>query len=345
MRQLLRPSGYVWGVTRADIEPGPTLSHVALRAGVSKSTASMVLRGAPGPSKETADRVRRVAKELGYRTRVGASALRAGLGPTVALLLDPRTMDRRLMVDTFWAKLVNSVVLTCSAEAIPVLIAAGDDAEALQGRAVDSVFVMSDELGIDEFESLGFGLPIVKLEMGDEVDPRLTTTLRLDVDTCVRNVMDHLLAVGARQPAVIYGRERSLLGHVEDSYRRWCANSNIEPVVIENADPHDDERCVSEAASLIGDGVDAVFTYMTDPANVVRAGQVTGKQVPDEVALVAHGDRTSLPLTGLTLSNVSFCGMQAGEIAGHALMDAMGAVPEVEIDLPWLFTPRASSRG
>ena len=331
-------------MTRPERDAGPTLSHVALRAGVSKSTASMVLRGAPGPSKETADRVRRVAKELGYRTRVGASALRAGLGPTVALLMDPRTMDRRLMVDTYWAKLVNAVVVTCSAEGIPVLIAAGDDAEALQGRAVDAVLVMSDELSIDDFASLGFGLPIVKLEMGDHVDQRLTTTLRLDVDACVRAVMDHLVAVGVRQPGVIYGRERSLLGQVEDSYRRWCADHRVKPVVIENENPHDDDKCVAEVAALIDDGVDGLFTYMTDPANVVRAGLATGKQVPDDVALVAHGDRTSLPLTGLTLSNVSFCGTASGRIAGHALMDAMGEVPEVEIELPWLFTPRASSR-
>jgi DNA-binding LacI/PurR family transcriptional regulator len=155
---------------------------------VSKATASAVLRGTPGPAAQTAAKVRQAARELGYRSRIGARALRTGLNSTVAVVLDPTTMDRRLQVDTFWAKLVNSVVLTCSAEGVPVLLVAAEDSTALAGQAVDAVLFISDDVSVDEFQALGFGLPLVKIDMGDRVDGRLTTVLRLDVDRCVREV-------------------------------------------------------------------------------------------------------------------------------------------------------------
>lgn len=324
--------------------PSPTLAHVALRARVSKATASLALRGEQGPSAETVARVRQAATELGYRTKVGASALRAGLGSTVAVVLDPTTMDRRLQVDTFWAKFVNAIVTACSTEGIPVMLVAGDDAQELKGHAVDAVLFMSDDSTISEFEALGFGLPLVKIEMGSAFDDRLTTTLRLDIDGCVREVMDQLTSAGCKKPAVIYGRERQLLNQVELSYRAWCADVGIEPVVIENQDPHDDKRCIAETLALIGDGVDGFFTYMTEPANVVRAALLANKSVPDDIALVAQGERTSIPFFDCELSNVSFHGTESGAIAAKALVDAFSGTPDVEVDLPYTFTPRASSR-
>lgn len=57
----------------------PTLKNVADGAGVSVATASYALRGiARGSSEETAERVRRVAVELGYQTNVAARAVRTG---------------------------------------------------------------------------------------------------------------------------------------------------------------------------------------------------------------------------------------------------------------------------
>lgn len=261
----------------------------------------------------------------------------------MAVVLDPTTMDRRLQVDTFWAKLVNSVVLTCSAEGVPVMLVAAEDATALRGQAVDAVLFISDEVSVEEFEALGFGLPLVKLDMGDRTDSRLTTVLRLDVDRCVHEVMDSLITAGYRRPAVIYGRERSLFTQVETAYRRWCGDRRIEPCVIENADPHDDARCVAEAEELIERGIDGFFTYMTDPVNIVRAGLRVDRPVPSDVGLIAQGDRVSIPFWDVGLSNVSFLGTQAGAVAGRALIDAVAGQSATETDLPYLFTPRGSS--
>lgn len=63
-------------------QPGPpdrhrvTLADVAARAGVSRSLASLVIRGAPGPSAASRGAVLRAADEMGYRPDPAAKLLR-----------------------------------------------------------------------------------------------------------------------------------------------------------------------------------------------------------------------------------------------------------------------------
>src|SRR5699024_10083055 len=61
---------------------------VAQRAGVSTATASLVLRGRPGPSSATADAVRAAAEALGYRPDRTASLLARHRSHLLGVLLD-----------------------------------------------------------------------------------------------------------------------------------------------------------------------------------------------------------------------------------------------------------------
>src|ERR687889_1868627 len=54
-----------------------TLADVAARAGVSTALVSIVMRGAPGASAATRERVRRAADEIGYRPDSRARLLRS----------------------------------------------------------------------------------------------------------------------------------------------------------------------------------------------------------------------------------------------------------------------------
>ena len=66
----------------------PRLVDVAERAGVSTATASLVLRGRPGPSASTADAVRAAAADLGYRPDRTASLLARRRTHLLGVLLD-----------------------------------------------------------------------------------------------------------------------------------------------------------------------------------------------------------------------------------------------------------------
>src|SRR4029450_1469637 len=66
----------VKGCTGSDsVDQRPRLADVAARAGVSTASVSLVLRGAPGPSAETRERVLAAAADLSYRADRTASLL------------------------------------------------------------------------------------------------------------------------------------------------------------------------------------------------------------------------------------------------------------------------------
>jgi DNA-binding LacI/PurR family transcriptional regulator len=54
----------------------PTMADIAARLGVSRQLVSIALRGLPGASSETRERVQKVAEELGYRPHPAARSLR-----------------------------------------------------------------------------------------------------------------------------------------------------------------------------------------------------------------------------------------------------------------------------
>ena len=65
----------------------PTLSDVARRAGVTTATVSNVIRWRGSVSADTAERVRAIITEIGYRPNLTARALAEGRAPTLALLV------------------------------------------------------------------------------------------------------------------------------------------------------------------------------------------------------------------------------------------------------------------
>src|SRR4051812_20631940 len=79
----------------------PRLQDVATEAGVSTASASLVLRGAPGPSGATRERVLDAAARLGYRPDRAASLLARRRSRLIGIVMDVRS--------SFHAQLVEDV--------------------------------------------------------------------------------------------------------------------------------------------------------------------------------------------------------------------------------------------
>ena len=77
------------------------LADVAARAGVSRSLASLVIRGAPGPSAVSREAVLRAAAEMGYRPDPAAKVLREHRPRMLGVIFDPG--------DPFHADLLEAV--------------------------------------------------------------------------------------------------------------------------------------------------------------------------------------------------------------------------------------------
>jgi DNA-binding LacI/PurR family transcriptional regulator len=90
--------------TRA--RPAPTLEEVAARAGVSRATASRVLRGQSNVSDEARDAVQAAATEISYTPNKAARSLVTGRSDSIAFLVDES--EERMFTDPFFLGMLRS---------------------------------------------------------------------------------------------------------------------------------------------------------------------------------------------------------------------------------------------
>src|SRR3954468_11661876 len=80
----------------------PRLADVAAEAGVSTASASLVLRGVPGPSNATRERVLAAAARLGYRPDRTASLLARRRSRLIGVVMDVRNTFHTQLVEDFY---------------------------------------------------------------------------------------------------------------------------------------------------------------------------------------------------------------------------------------------------
>lgn len=191
-----------------DIEPAErhvvTLKDVAVASGVSISTVSRVLDDrTPRSRSATAERVRAVADELGYRRNVSASSLRRGITATIGVLV-PR------LTDAVMALMFEAVERAAHRRAYFAVVATcGDDpdeerraTETLLDRGVDGLVLATARLDDALPASLrDRGIPHVLALRSDGVSPSSLG----DDETGGYLAVRHLLDLGHRDIGVITG--------------------------------------------------------------------------------------------------------------------------------------------
>ena len=180
----------------------PTIKDVAARAGVSKGMVSLALRGAAGPSAETAARVLRAAEELGYRADRTASLLARRRTRLLGVTMTVR--------NAFHAELVEGVQAAAEAAGYEVVLSAvtrtrGERAavETLLDSRCEAVLLLGPELPAADLAALDRRTPLV-------VVGRRTGRTDLDVvrsadDVGIALAVDHLVGLGHRDVVHVSG--------------------------------------------------------------------------------------------------------------------------------------------
>lgn len=196
------------------------LKEVALRAGVSPSTASNALSGARYVSEETRQRVFAIAEELKYRPNLVARGLRRQETRTIALLVAD-------IANPYYPAVARAIHDKVGAKGYVSLIGNTDgdpDAEVrvleeMRSRAVDGVIMSTMALGPDRIRSvLGPIIPLVLLTGETLMTPdHATRTLRADevgTDDAIgiREAVTHLLKKGIRDIGFVSGPVDSIPG-------------------------------------------------------------------------------------------------------------------------------------
>jgi DNA-binding LacI/PurR family transcriptional regulator len=99
--------------------PAPTLEEVAARAGVSRATASRVLRGQSNVSDEARDAVQSAAAEISYTPNKAARSLVTGRSDSIAFLVDES--EERMFTDPFFLGMLRSAQVAVAAAGLQLI--------------------------------------------------------------------------------------------------------------------------------------------------------------------------------------------------------------------------------
>lgn len=185
----------------------PTIVDVAARAGVSKSTVSLVLQDSALVRSETREAVRRAMADLGYIRNRAAATLRGGGAGLIGLVIN----DLR---NPFFTEFATSLQMALSARGYAAVIANTDEDPRLQAQVVAamlghgvSALIVSPAYGGEE-ESFGAiaraGVPALQV-LRQVVDGARFPFAAPDYAEGSRLAARHLVATGARRIAFLGG--------------------------------------------------------------------------------------------------------------------------------------------
>ncbi|QFU91761.1 HTH-type transcriptional regulator DegA [Amycolatopsis sp. YIM 10] len=278
-----------------------TILDVARAAGVSKSTVSRVLdERLPRSSSPTAERVRKVAAELGYVRNPLASGLRRVGTSTIGVIV-PR------LTDTVMAMLYEEVAAACGDRGLFALVATTDDCPETESVAVGSLL----QRRVD-------GLVLTTARIGEtrRLDVPFALALRTD-GTSAASVGDdhlgghlatrHLLDLGHRRIGLVSGPDyaSSARGR-RDGYEEALGAAGI-PVdeSLTAGDAFSMESGEIAGRALLGraDRPTAIFAVNDNTAiGVMSAAHNLGLRIPEDLSVVGYNDipiaaRLPTPLT------------------------------------------------
>lgn len=332
----------------------PTLEVVATRAGVSRATASRVLRGASNVSEEARAAVLQAAEELRYTVNRAARALVTRRSDSIAFLV-AETEDR-LFGDPYFLGILRGAQAQAAAEGLQLVFAvASTPAEVVKfegyalGGHVDGVLLISlhgDDRLPQHLEA--HGVPTVLNGRPISGDRSLYYVDSDNVDGA-RLATEFLIESGRRRVATITGPMD--MGAGQDrlaGYRAALAAAGLpdSPELV----AHGDFSVAGGARAMrrllaVAPDIDAVFAA-SDLTAIGAIGVLAeqGLDVPGQIAVVGFDDVREAGLARPPLSTVRQPIEQLGRTMARVLLNRInGRATERATVLPVELVRRAST--
>jgi LacI family transcriptional regulator len=328
-----------------------TMSDVAARAGVSKTTVSRVLNGKDDLDPATAARVRDVIDQLGYVPSAGAVSLARGRTRVVGMLVPSLTWP--------WVgEVLQGVVDVVEAEGYGLLLFSctrGEDslrrfASQVSAKSFDGLVVIEPQGTLEYLGELHErGLPVVLVDdRGHRPQfPSVSPANREGGASAAR----HLIELGRHRPVVVTGPAD--LGCTQERLVGFAtvygdAGIPMDPEYVVNGDfTFEGGREAVLRLLAAGGRFDAVFAQNDlSAAGALRAIHEAGLRVPDDVAVVGFDDVPLASYTEPPLTTVHQALREMGEMAARMLIrhfdgTALSTAPSV---LPTTLIVRGSTR-
>lgn len=323
--------------------PHLNMADVAREAGVSVATVSRALRGLPGVSESTRERIRALADTMAYVVSPEASQLSRGSTGRVAILVP--TVD-----SWFFATMLSGAQAELQAAGRDVLVYQVDGAEARASffdhlparRKADAMIAMT--LPLSDAQSarladLGMTVVVTGARIHDYPNVRID-----DIEVALQAVR-HLVGLGHTRIAMVRTTDPTTGSDLSfadadrtDGYHRALAEAGIEPdPALLVTVPHSLGGGVEAAERLLSlaEPPTAVFAYSDELAlAIVQTVRRARLRVPEDISVVGVDGH---PLASLhDLTTVEQPVAEQGRLAGRLVLSLLDGTPSMarDIELP-----------
>jgi DNA-binding LacI/PurR family transcriptional regulator len=316
----------------------PTLADVAERAGVSVALVSIVIRGVPGASAESRQRVLQAADELGYRPDTRARLLRSSHTRLLGVVFGVQ--------HPFHGDLVSGLYQAADQRGYELALSAvtptRDEPRAVRSLLQDrceALILLGPQAPTSYLADLAARLPVVV--MARAVRHRAVDVVRTADDEGLHQAVDHLVAAGHRRIAHIDGGRAPGAADRRRGYRQAMRLHGL-----------GSETRILPGGLTEDDGAAAAHTLLDPPAGK-RTTAVTvfndrcatgvldvlhraGLAVPRDLSVVGYDDSRLARLSHVNLTTVAQDADQMTTLAVTRAIDRLNGtpVPHRELVIP-----------
>ncbi|MDQ4045854.1 MAG: LacI family transcriptional regulator [Actinomycetota bacterium] len=279
----------------------PTLVDVAHAAGVSRALVSIVMRGAPGASESTRQKVLEAARALGYRPDSRARLLRSSRTRLLGLSF--------FSSEAFHAEIVDAAYVEAAACGYEIALSAVGSGRP-EARAIESLLdfgsealiMVSPTLSERELAGYAANVPVVSLlrnNVGNLVD-----SISSDDSAGIRLAVEHLAGLGHRSIVHVDGGAAISASQRRDAFRAEMERHGLEARIVPGGPTEEDG--LKAFRSLRGDLPSAVLAFNDRSAlGLIEGLRADGLKVPDDVSVLGYDDSQFARLTYMQLSSIS----------------------------------------
>ncbi|MFE1879149.1 LacI family DNA-binding transcriptional regulator [Streptomyces diastatochromogenes] len=283
----------------------PRLEDVAARVGLSTASVSLVLRGVPGPSGRTRQRVLKAAAELGYRPDRTASALAGRRSRLLGVMADVHSPFHAELVEhlhTAAEEVGYDLVLSALTRTRDENTAVGT----LLAFRCEALILLGPVAPASALAALDRKAPVISV--GRRIAGADLDVVRTADDDGVGQVVGHLVGLGHRAIAHVGGGKGVIATDRRRGYREAMRHHGLdERIRVLRGD--NTEAAGEQAGRHLLEGGDlptAVVAYNDQSAiGLVTAFRRAGIDVPGTVSVVGHDDDTLSRLGSFHLTTVS----------------------------------------
>jgi DNA-binding LacI/PurR family transcriptional regulator len=280
------------------------MDDIAVRAGVSRTLVSFVLRGKAGAGEETRQRVLQIAEELGYRPDAAAQLLARGRSRTLGVLID--------VEQPFHAQLVTRIYPIAKSAGYEVLLSASapgrDEAAAIEsliGHRCEGLILLGPGAEHDYLEELEQRAVVVVV--GKPSPPSAFDSVRSADDSGIRQSVRHLVDLGHRAIHHIGGGAESSAAIRRDAYVRAMREHGLGDDVRVLDGAHDEESGAAAGRRMLDEGALPTAVLAGNDRSALGLMDTldrAGVRVPEDVSIVGYDDSDIARLARIDLTTV-----------------------------------------